>query len=91
MSRPRIEIWKHQLSSRENRILVPKGSVFLDTQSQCGRLVIWSVGNVTEEEECRLLNVVGTGWLLEEPVGTYVATVQQGPFAWHVFDRGVVA
>ena len=84
------QIIKHVLSVGANKIEMPEGSSILTAQMQRDQIVLWTIGSIGYgSTERRLIGVVGTGSDLEDDVGTYVATVQEGSFVWHVLDCGV--
>jgi hypothetical protein len=65
---------------------MPVGAKVLHVGDQDGELKLWSfVESESEiEERCFLIN--GTGVRLNLPTGSYVGTVQQGRYVWHIFE-----
>ena len=83
---PKYTIWKFPLRVGENRMSVPT-TVFtpLTAQLQGDNITLWALVAPSEAAITRVtLHVIGTGWPV--PMGlTYLATVQQEGFVWHVF------
>ena len=52
---------------------------------QCG-LQLWALVDDAKPSEIRKISVVGTGWNIDGNPGTYIGTVQDGMYVWHVFD-----
>lgn len=69
-------------------IKMPKGAQILTAQVQGGVICIWAIVNVDKEPETRIIHIAGTGHELPEKAnaGNWIASVQQGPFVWHLFD-----
>ena len=88
-------IWKYRLKLGENFVELPRDHKFLDAQLQDGRLTLWALVNPNSEFIDRDVLVIGTGIEMAEEsfsfwARSYFATVQSGPFVWHIFDRGEV-
>ena len=80
-------IWKFPLTNEA--VEMPKGARLLTVQTQNGIPCLWAEVNPKAEKVTRHLLVVGTGWddgLVEG--STYLATFQQGPLVFHVYDMG---
>lgn len=60
-------------------------SVGLDPQ---GDLCIWAIVDPEEGKSMREFAVVGTGWPMKDSLEywTFLGTVKQGPYMWHVFE-----
>lgn len=88
-------IWKYVLRhERHQRVPMPAGTVLLDMQDQNGQLTLWACvpmerGVVPDCVE-RDLSIVGTGHDLPGGKQAYIATAQQGPLVWHLFDGGEI-
>jgi hypothetical protein len=61
---------------------------FLDAQIQNGELCIWYVLDRGTTPMSGNIHIVGTGHEIPEDVQTYLATVQDGSYVWHVFLGG---
>lgn len=89
-------VYKYSLcnlgSPGEYHVTVPKGAKLLRVGKQHGGLYLWAIveTNITERETIKFL-VAGTGqelhgwWNL-----TYIDTIFDGEYVWHVFDLGRV-
>lgn len=69
---------------------LPQGAEILTAQFQLssGRIKVWALVEADRPMEDRTFRVYGTDHALEESPDrlTYIATTQQGPFVWHVFE-----
>lgn len=66
---------------------MPEGAHVLTAQMQGGDLVLWAIVQPDKPMEHRKFEVFGTGEPMELPAESpYVATVQDGPLVWHVFE-----
>lgn len=87
-------IHKYRVELGANRLIMPKNADILTAQFQDGQIQIWAVVDDRAWTEQRYVYVLGTGHELPADMGRseYVATVQGGPFVWHVFAHkaGVV-
>jgi hypothetical protein len=80
-------IWKWNLLVTDLQVIdVPVGTKFLTAQNQGGHLTLWGTVNQTNDLEPRTIAIYGTGNPVPDDPGTYIATVQQGPFVWHAFE-----
>lgn len=59
----------------------------LDVQIQNGEIVAWATINDRQPNRKILFKIFGTGWEFEDDFefGTYLKTVQDGPWVWHIF------
>lgn len=84
-------IWKYELAITDYQtISMPEQALILSIQSQNGVLCLWALLSPTGNKVDRQFEVFGTGHLI--PIGMsinreYLASVQQGVFVWHVFER----
>lgn len=82
-------IWKFPLKLTDGQVLmIPEGAEILTVQLQNQQPYLWAVVNPEHETELRKFEIHGTG----NPIAAfaerrYVATFQQPPFVWHVFER----
>lgn len=81
-------IWKFHLASMVNVFALPRGAKVLTAQIQAGLKQLWVEVDPGEETEDRTFLVIGTGLEFDAAGLIYVATVQQGPFVWHVYEKG---
>lgn len=65
--------------------LIPAGARVLTAQIQAGAITLWVLVDPSRPTESRRFRISGTGWDLPFP-SEYIATVQDGPFVWHVFE-----
>lgn len=83
-----MRVYKYQLDFLERQTInLPKGATVLDVQCQGRRICLWALIN-PDEEGCDKFTyrVFGTGRDLPDMGNLiFVATVQDGPFVWHVF------
>ena len=63
----------------------------LDVQIQHGELVAWATINNRQPNRKILFKIFGTGWEFTDDFefGTYLKTVQDGPWVWHIFAKEV--
>jgi hypothetical protein len=83
-------IWKFQLAIFDTQVIkVPLGSKLLTIQSQGGNACLWVLcdGNNPLIEQ-RKIALYGTGHLLPDKCGEYIATFQMGGGAlvFHAFE-----
>lgn len=86
----KLSVYKYPLEVRSNVIKVPLGAQFLSVGSQDGVLCAWALVDPSERMVEIELTVVGTGWEMTgdflETSNSFLGTVQEGGFVWHVFD-----
>jgi hypothetical protein len=82
-------IFKYDLAvTGTQMIMMPRHAKVLSVQDQNGRLCVWAkVDPHAPADVRRRFVIVGTGHNLpiEMDSLTYLASVQQGAFVWHVF------
>lgn len=78
-------IWKFPLT--KEGILMPISARLLTVQCQHGRPVLWAEVDPAAPKVIRNVRVIGTGWA-DVPAAPYVATFQDGPLVFHVYDLG---
>lgn len=88
-------VWKFP-SSRSccPSLQLPVGTKIIAAGVQDGRLMLWGLVSMPDDQypeyELRCFDIVGTGTSLEPIAGvvrTHIATVFDGPFVWHIFER----
>lgn len=85
-----MKIYKYTLPLLAKTTLrMPAMSEILDVQLQGGTLAIWAIVNPLANVEQRQFEIYGTGSDLPEDYKylMYIATVQDGAFVWHIFER----
>lgn len=83
-------IWKYPLRITDAQsINIPEGAQFLSAQIQNGTLTVWALVDSAVRLRPAYIYVVGTGNAVPDAVeldrATFLSTVQQGPFVWHIF------
>ena len=66
---------------------MPAGATILSMQFQHGIPTIWAEVDTDQPMENRKIASFGTGWQLPEQPGKFIATLQEGEFVWHFYDR----
>lgn len=59
----------------------------LSAQIQHGVLCLWAECDPANAAHTRAIEVFGTGQSLDDKERRYIATVLDGQFAWHVYER----
>lgn len=81
-------VYKYPLEiTDEQELEIPAGAKILSVQFQGGQLCLWAEVNPKHEMVRLIIDIEGTGHPLH-PKRKYIGTVQQGPFVWHVYERG---
>jgi len=76
--------WDHSTTTQIN---MPIGAKILTAQMQNGQLYLWAlVDDIPDEFEQRVFTLYGTGALILEDPGTYITTIQDNEYAWHIFE-----
>lgn len=84
-------IWKYTLRLQdEQEVDIPEGAVLLDVQMQNAQPQLWALVSPQKERVSRIIKIHGTGHILPDSVGEYVASFQmaEGALVFHVFDKG---
>jgi len=77
--------WVIEVDYREQTILMPHGSQVVAVQEQYGQLAMWADCDTDQSMSPRKFLVIGTGFNI--PVdATYLGTVKQGSFVWHLLE-----
>lgn len=82
-------IWKIPLVLNDfQTISVPAGCEYLTVQDQRGVLCLWAIVDDEAAKVSRSIRIVGTGHATahSQNENTYIGTVQQNGFVWHVFS-----
>lgn len=80
-------IWKFPLDVRSQHLSIPMGAKLLTAQLQGAAITLWALCDPAAALMSVEVVVVGTGWQVNVDGLTYIATVQQGAFVWHVFAK----
>ena len=84
-------IWKFRFDIVSPlRLSMPRGARILAVQDQDGAACMWAIVDPEEELESRYFEIYGTGQPMHRDVEAdrfYVATFQQPPYVWHIFER----
>lgn len=82
-------IWKFPLEITDTQqINVPVGTTFISSQFQNGVLCLWGIVNPDNILVQRTIDIIGTGNPFRHPyTSKFIATVQQGPLVWHIFEK----
>lgn len=87
-----MTVYKYVLAlTDEQNVSMPQNAVFLSCQMQRGDICLWALVEEKYPTEQRVIRIYGTGNPISNPMwpGTFIATVQDRSFVWHVFDGGV--
>lgn len=85
-----MQIWKFVVLPEMNAVRMPINAEILSAQDQGGSICIWAKVDPMDKDntEERIFEVIGTGeYASDNYKRVYVATVQQGPLVWHIFER----
>lgn len=67
---------------------MPKGARVVNFETQGEAMCFWAVVDPSARMEPRELTVFGTGWDIEDERWQYVASLQDAPYVWHLFEKG---
>ena len=82
------KIFKYELNLGATALYMPAGAKFLSIQLQAGKFMLWALVNSSNEQLHRMVYSFATGEEISEPQGlAYIATVQQGIYVWHFFEK----
>jgi hypothetical protein len=76
-------IYKYEV---DTIVVMPIGAEILTVQLQHGTPWIWALVDRNNQLEERNFDIRGTGYEIEDINSKYIATYQEGPFVWHVFE-----
>ena len=78
-------VWKYNIS--QSLLLdIPKHAKALAVQIQNDEICIWFEVDMSEETERREFVIHATGDIIDERE-RYIATVQDCPWVWHVYEK----
>jgi len=80
-------VFKYEFEITDNLVIpMPIGAQILHADIQAGHPCVWALVDPEHAREDRRFAVHGTGHpVFENEV--HIATFQQGPFVWHLFER----
>lgn len=79
-------IWKYPLDVTDQQTVgMPAAAQVLSVADQAGALTVWALVDTEAAIEPRRFWIVGTGRPMPVSGATFLGSVQQGPFVWHVF------
>ena len=81
-------IYKYPVLIGEFEHGLPKGAKILSVQLQDEQPYFWALIDPESPREIREFRVFGTGHEIDDEWHKYHATFQQGPFVWHLFEKG---
>lgn len=81
-------IWKQVLDKTDKQVVkLPIGADILDVQVQGGKWCLWFLCRVDTPLEERHIVTYATGQQIDSVSGSYIGTIQDGPFVFHVFEE----
>lgn len=81
-------IYKYRIPVEDTvTVEMPRGAVIVHVASdRHGTLAVWAIVDTGQPGERRAIYVRGTGHPLPDARSRYIATVEDGPLVWHVFE-----
>lgn len=80
-------IYKYELELVDvQQVEMHKDATLLSCQIQRGKLTLWAIVEPANPFEKRMIEILGTGQDMQDIPRTYIATVQDGSFVWHIFE-----
>jgi hypothetical protein len=87
MGRTMGKIWKYVINRVDVMCLdLPDGAEVLTAAMQNGDITLWILVDPNAELRKRPFYVVGTGNPFPPEAKTFIGTVFDGPFVWHIFE-----
>lgn len=81
-------IYKYPLKNEVlQTIKMPKGAQILHVDLQRDDICLWALVDTTAEMEPRIIECFGTGFHIDNFPRKHIATVKDGYFVWHYFER----
>lgn len=79
-------IWKYEVGLGQTTITIPVGSIIVSAglDPATGGLAVWAEVESDSPTETLEITVAGTG--KKRPRGSFVGSVMQGPFMWHIYE-----
>lgn len=80
-------VYKYRLKLVDiTEVDMPDGAEILCCQMQHDTICLWALVDPKADRNYRAFAIYGTGHSIVHDTLTYIATVQQGPYVWHVFE-----
>jgi hypothetical protein len=67
---------------------MPAGAQVVNFETQGEQMCFWAVVDPSARAKPREFTVFGTGWDIEDDRWRYVASLQDPPYVWHLFEKG---
>lgn len=81
-------IWKYTFEIADSFFLsLPAGARILHAECQQGAPTLWALVDPDAELRARKFRIIGTGHPIDQKGLTHIATFQQQPFVWHLFEE----
>lgn len=81
------EVWKFRLGRQgRTEIEMPGSAKVVEVAAQNGHFTLWAVVVPGEKPQTRIFYVVGTGRPVSPNAHTYLGTLHDDPFVFHVFE-----
>lgn len=81
-----IRVYKYPVGVRLNYISTHEDAKFIKIDQQQDGLHIWAIVDTNKPTAAAIINVVGTGWDIEDK-NIYIDTVQtKDGYVWHAFQ-----
>lgn len=81
-------IWKFEIALEATQAIeMPRGAEIISVQFQHGVMCLWAIVDSNAAAEQRIIQVFGTGHDFKAHNRKHLATLVQGAFVWHVFER----
>lgn len=82
------QIFKYPLNEgSRNRVVLPSGFVPLHVAAQNNKICVWCMVCASNPDAIGIFHVVGTGWEFSPEYKTYLGTVLNNGFVWHVWSE----
>lgn len=83
-------VWKYPLDpdrlSGRCEVQMSGGAKVIEAVMQHGRFTLWAVVAPSERPQQRIFYIVGTGQDIPADAHTYLGTVHDGPYVFHIFE-----
>jgi len=83
-----MKIFKYRIKETDyQEIEMPEGAVILSIQNQYGNLQMWAKVDESRRLLTRRFRIIGTGNHFNDEGLTYIDTVKQDGYVWHIFEE----
>jgi len=79
-------VYKYPITDIPMRVQIPDGAKILDAQMQEDIPTLWAEVETDNQRVVRTFFIVATGQPLPKECARYIATMQDGPLVWHVYE-----